>query len=188
MTKRLCIKKMKLLFWLVPIFVLGAYSEVAAGVEGSKLGLNYKAFKDTATIGVSNKVSSSLKAVRDEIKARGITRQNARELGAATLSNPLVRVSEEGSIQTYIYVQKIGPEERTLLEKYEVIIEIVSEKLGIVQAWIPFNRIYEVGQLSFVKRITPPSYGTPRARSVRPQADASKTKGRIWALGFDGRG
>jgi hypothetical protein len=101
------------------------------------------------------------------MEAQGMSRQNARDRNAASLSNPLVKVNEEGSIQTYIHVDTFGAEEKALLEKYEAVIEITNEKLGIVQAWIPFDRINEVAQLSFVKRITPPGYGMPQTGKVK---------------------
>ena len=104
------------------------------------------------------KVSANLRVVIAEMTAHGITRQNASTSGASDFSNPLVRVDAQGNIQTYIYVDTVENENRTLLESYEVAVEIVNEKLNIYQAWIPFNRIMEVAQLSFVKRITPPSY------------------------------
>jgi len=118
--------------------------------------------KDLASSPGSEKVSSSVRAMIAEMETRGITTQNAKELGASALSNPLVRVNEEGSIQTYIHVHTFGADEKAQLATYEVIIEIVNEKLGIIQAWIPFNKICEVARLPFVKRITPPSYGIPR--------------------------
>lgn len=106
----------------------------------------------------SEKVSANLRAVIAEMKAHGITRQNASTRSASDFSNPLVRVDAQGNIQTYIYVDAVAPENRILLESYEVIIEIVNEKLNIYQAWIPFNKLEKVARLSFVKRITPPSY------------------------------
>ena len=119
----------------------------------------------------SYKISPSIRTILAEMEARNMTRQNARELGASSLSNRLVRVNEEGSIQTYIHVLTFGPEERAQLESNEVIIEIVNEKLRIIQAWIPFNRIYEIARLPFVKRIKAPSYATPRVGSVTTEGD-----------------
>lgn len=114
--------------------------------------------QDTFSSPGSDKVSANLRAVIAEMMANGITRQNASTLGASGFSNPLVRVDAQGNIQTYIYVDAVGTENRDLLESYEVAVEIVNERLNIFQAWIPFNRIMEVAQLPFVKRVTPPSY------------------------------
>jgi len=124
----------------------------------------------------------------NKMEERGITRQNARELGASTLSNPLVRVSEDGSIHAYIHVHTFGAEEEALLEQYGAVIEITNEKLGIIQAWIPSDRIYEVAQLPFVRQITPPSYGTLRTGSVTTEGDAILNADQLRAQGFDGSG
>ena len=190
MTKRPCITRMMLVFWFVPIFLLGALSlsDEASGQRVQKLLLDYKARKDAGTIPGSGKVSASLRAVMEEMVARGMTRQNARELGASALSNPLVRVNEEGSIQTYIHVHTFGAEEKALLETYGVTIEITNEELGIIQAWVPFDRIDEVAELPFVTRVTPPNYGTPWVGSVTTEGDAILRADELRSLGFDGSG
>ena len=107
------------------------------------------------------KLSSNLKTMIAKMEALGMTKENVSESGSSSLSTPLVKVNDEGSIQTYVHVRSFGVEEKTLLEAQDVVIEIANEKLGIIQAWIPFYRIYEVAELPFVKRITPPSYGNP---------------------------
>jgi hypothetical protein len=111
-----------------------------------------------------NKVSSTLRTVVDAMVVRGITRQNAKELRASTFSNQLVQVSDQGNVQTYIYVSDFRSDNIELLKSYEVIVEIVNEQLKVIQGWIPFNRIYDVAQLPFITRITPPSYGIPQQR------------------------
>jgi hypothetical protein len=126
-----------------------------------------KAYEKAAPSPISKNVSSSLTLIVEKMKALGITKENAKELGASSLSTPLVRVNDEGSIQTYVYVRTFGAEEKALLEARDVVIEITNEKLGIIQTWIPFDKIYEVAELPFVKRITPPSYATPRVGSVK---------------------
>jgi hypothetical protein len=138
---------------------------------------------------VAYKVSFSLRIVIDEMAGRGMTRQNAKELGACALSNRLVRVNEEGSIQTYVHVHSFGAEQKALLESYEAVIEIANEELGVIQAWIPFDKIYEVAELPFVKRITPPRYGAPRTGSVTTEGDTILNADELRALkGFDGSG
>jgi subtilisin family serine protease len=94
-----------------------------------------------------------------------------QELDPTTLSNPFVKINEKGSIQTYIHVYTFGGEERALLESYEVAIEVFNEKHKIIQAWIPFDKIYQVAQLSFVKKITSPDYAIPWVGSVTTEGD-----------------
>ena len=162
MTKQPSIAGITLRFWFMALFLLFALPDVTLGLNMDKMLANSEILGDQGTTPASHKVSSSLRAVMGEMAARGITRQNARVRGASALSSRLVKVNEEGTIQTYIHVYPIGETEKAVLETYEVAIEIINEELGIIQAWIPFDRIDLVAQLPFVKRITPPSYATPR--------------------------
>ena len=111
-----------------------------------------------------NKVSSTLRTVIDAMAAKGITRQNAKEFRTSAFSNTLVKVDDQGNIQTYIYVDSFQPGNMDLLKSHEVIVEIVNENLKIIQGWIPFNRIYDVAQLPFVTSITRPSYGITQGK------------------------
>ncbi|MBW2579674.1 MAG: hypothetical protein JRD00_01745, partial [Deltaproteobacteria bacterium] len=130
MTRRPCIGKIVLLFASIAILLPHMVSDVTAGqASGIRLG-EYKALKEAGSIAGAGKIRSSLRAVMNKMEARGITRQNARELGASTLSNPLVRVSDDGSIHAYIHVHTFGVEEEALLEQYGAVIEITNEKLG----------------------------------------------------------
>lgn len=133
----------------------------------------------------SDKVSAHIRAVINEMEKRGITRQNARELGASSFSNPLVQVNEEGDIQTYIYVSTLGKEEKALLENYEVTIEIANKEFGIIQAWIPFSRIEEVARFPFVRRIAPPGYGTLREGNVKKEGSPILTTDEMQEPGLD---
>jgi hypothetical protein len=114
----------------------------------------------------SKKVGSGLRAMIEKMEALGITIENAKELKASSLSTALVKVNNEGKIQTYVYVRTFGIDEKSLLEARDVIIEITNAELGIIQAWIPFDKVFEIAELSFVERITPPNYGTQRVGAV----------------------
>ena len=149
-------------------YAAGGTSQRSADVPKKEIsGLDTNAYEKAVPSPISKKVSSSLRVVIDKMETLGITKDNATELGASSLSTTLVRVNDEGNIQTYVYVLTFGVDEKAHLEARDVLIEITNEKLGIIQAWIPYNRIEEVAQLPFVKRITPPSYGTPRVGSVK---------------------
>ena len=179
--------RIKVLFKFIPLLLLLAQPGVITGEE-VPLQRAHEELMSYDIIPASNNVNIHLRAVTTEMEVRGITRQNARELGASSLSNPLVQVSEEGRIQTYIHVSSFGEAEKALLEPYEVSIEIANEELGIIQAWVPFARIEEVARLPFVRQITPPSYGTLRKGSVTTEGDAILNADDLRALGFDGTG
>ena len=179
-----------LLLGLVPFLILATMIDVRAGGDSTWPQFDYEKSKEKQrTTPGYNKVSSTINKVVNQMNVRGITRQNVKELDASTLSNPLVKVNEKGSIQTYIHVYTFGDEERALLESYEVAIEIVNEKHKIIQAWIPFDKLYQVAQLSFVKKITPPDYGYPRMGSVTTEGDVIHRASELRiAEGLDGTG
>ena len=145
-----------------------ASSQKSADVPKKEVSvLDTKGHEKAVTSSISEKVSSSLRAMIEKMESLGITTENANELKASSLSTPIVRVNVHSSIQTYVYVTTFGVDEKALLEERDMVIEIINEKLGIIQAWIPYNKIDEVAQFPFVKRITAPSYGTPRVGSVK---------------------
>jgi len=129
-------------------------------------GLSDRSWSDKAPLGqrnpktraegvqASEKVSATLRSVIAHIDAYGV----------ASVAHPLVRVDQQGRLHSYIYVDAWGQREAQQLRDDAVIVERHQADLGIVQAWIPFDRVMQVAQLDFVKRITPPSYA-----SLHPQ-------------------
>jgi hypothetical protein len=188
MTKRFCLFRIFLFFGLMTFSILSVLQNVQAGQRIEKSFPNLKSLKDRSASPGSHKVSSSLRTMMEKVSAGDITRQDARGLSDGILSNLLVRVNEGGNVQTYIHLDTIGSEERGIIEAYDVKVEITNEKLGIIQAWIPFDRIDQVAELPFVKRITPPSYGTPRVGSETTEGDSILRADELRALGFDGSG
>ncbi|MGQ4809288.1 hypothetical protein NKDENANG_02703 [Candidatus Entotheonellaceae bacterium PAL068K] len=178
------------LIWPMSVLLLSCVLLEATEGQHGTAQRDYEAItgKQVGTPPDASKVSGRLRAVMNEMQARGISRQNARELGAAALSQALVRVNEAGHIETYIYVATFGDAETEQLKAHEVSIALINEELGIIQAWIAFDRIDAVAQLPFVRRITAPSYGTPRVGSVTTEGDAILGAGALRAGGLDGRG
>lgn len=155
--------------------------------------INTQAFADQALPATvekkDSKISSRIMLTVTKMKSLGMTKENASALHALSLSNPLVKVDESGNIQAYIYVQDTNKESISEIESIGVKIEIVSTKYNIIQGWIPFDKVEEVANLSFVKKITPPSYGRPRTGSVNSEGDAVIQSNIVRSdLGFDGSG
>ena len=134
------------------------------------------------------KISSPLRSVLSKITTRGITRATARTMNAASLTNPLVRLKTDGRIQVYVHLKPFGEAQLNALRALEVEIEIGNQELAIVQGWVPFDRIEDIAALSYVTRVTAPSYGRPRAGSVTTEGDAIHKADQVRALGFDGTG
>ena len=136
MTRRQYIAKIVLFFAFIPILLPHMVPNVTAGQASGSLLAEYRELKEAGNIAGASKVRSSLRAVMNKMEARSVARNAVGKFDATTLSNPLVKVNDEGSIQAYIHVDTYGDEEEDLLEKHEALIEITNEKLGIIQAWI----------------------------------------------------
>ena len=184
---RLAIKK--LLVLLIPVFVLVTVSAAAAGEnKQNRRVYRWGEKKYLHEILNSRKVSPIVRAVKENIEDRSITARSERGLNYSALSNPLVKVDEDGNIHTYIRVHSFGAAERAQLEAYDAEIETVNEQHGIVQAWIPFEVVDQVAQLTFVKLISPPGYRVTRIGSVTTEGDVVLKADQVRALGFDGSG
>jgi len=179
----------KLLTLLIPIFVLVTVSPASAGENEENRRVYRRGGKRYLhDILNSSKVSPLVRALKENMEDRGITAKSARDFGVSALSNPLVKVDEDGNVHTYIRVFTFGSKERAQLEAYDTNIEIVNEEHGIIQAWIPFGMVDEVSQLPFVKLITPPGYRVTRIGSVTTEGDVVLNADQVRALGFDGTG
>ncbi len=118
------------------------------------------------------KVGPSVMGAITGLEARGITRANAQAQNAEALSTPFVHVRNDGAIQVYFYLSRVGPAELSALAGYEAEVEVALEQEGLVQAWIPFDRIEEVADLPFVERVGRPHYAHIRKGSVTTEGDA----------------
>jgi subtilisin family serine protease len=179
----------KILSLLILVFLLGTISDVTAGTsKKNRKVLRSGEEKYLHEALHSNKISPLVRGVKKNMEDRGITAKSARAFGVSALSNPLVKVDEDGNIHTYIRVLASEDAERSRLDSYGVSIETVNEEHGIIQAWIPFDMVDEVAQLPFVRLITPPGYRVTRIGSVTTEGDAILKADQVRALGFDGTG
>jgi len=134
-------------------------------------------------------ISSLIMKRISKMQSLGITRENVESVYPTSISDPLVKVDKSGNIQTYIYMENMDQENISKLESMDVKIEIVNSKFNLIQAWVPFDKVEEVASLSFVRKITPPSYGILRTGSVNSEGDMVMGSDDVRnMLGFDGTG
>jgi hypothetical protein len=105
------------------------------------------------------KVSPSIKAAIATMMSQGISRECANGQGVSLFSGSVVKVDRQCNIQTYIRIKSFGLEEKSALETNGVLIEIYNQKMNFLQAWIPFDRVFDTARLPFVTEIAPPGYG-----------------------------
>ena len=132
------------------------------------------------------KINKSIEAVMIAIETQGITPENALAKNISTLSTPLVHIDAAGRIHIYIHMFSLGEVELAELLEFEIDIEISNKDFAIVQGWAPFNRIDEIAALSFVRLVTPPSYGATRTGSVSTEGDSILKADQVRQLGIDG--
>jgi hypothetical protein len=92
----------------------------------------------------------------------GVTAGNVTARHAESYSTPLVRVDAAGRVHTVILVTTVDAQVESALSAQQVIIERVEARQGLVQAWIPFDRLDTVAALPFVRYLRPPSYASRR--------------------------
>jgi subtilisin family serine protease len=166
------------------VVVLFGSSIVRAEPLATKLSM------DSELKGKGNpKISSLITSILEKMKSMGVTRSNVQDTKPQTLSTPFIKVDGSGDIQVYIYVNEVNDENLAQLKALGVRIEITNAKYKIIQGWVPFDKIEEVANLSFVKKITPPSYGQTQTGSVNTEGDAILGSDEVRdTLGFDGTG
>ncbi|MCC6712331.1 MAG: S8 family serine peptidase [Candidatus Dadabacteria bacterium] len=120
--------------------------------------------------GKDSSVSPLLRAAAERL---GDGTVSARQLGAGEdLLSSLVKVNGEGKVEVYVYFSKIGESGLEDLYGLGFDTEIVNEKLGIAQGWLPPGNLERAAALGFVDKITEPVYGHTRAGSVTSEGDA----------------
>ncbi|MEM4409983.1 MAG: S8 family serine peptidase [Candidatus Caldarchaeum sp.] len=117
------------------------------------------------------KVSGTIATVIEELATSGEPRSSTSSLRLKSMSNSVVRVSDDGYIHAYIQATTLSEEALKTLKGLGVRFELVNDELGLVQGWIPLYRVEEVAGLDFIRSIKPPSYAYPRAGSLTTLGD-----------------
>jgi subtilisin family serine protease len=193
-------KKLGLLF--LPVFVLViwnlAYYDVFGEDYGS--GISRDSTNESLNNQSSDKVDYFIRKKLKQMTSKGSELQGEAKSTAPLSSNSITPTDSEDKIQVYIRVHSLGPDVKSILESYGSIVEIINEKLKTIQAWIPQNQLYEIAQLSFVKRISEPAHGvfrnskkspayrSPLSGGVTTQGDAILRADELRALGYNGSG
>ena len=120
----------------------------------------------------STKLNSNLKRIINEISEMAVTRENAQSTPLSDLSNPIIKVDDDGRIEVFIYCNEISDGNLELLLDQGLMVEAVNEDLKIIQGWIPYDKLENAAEMEFVVKLTPPSYAHTRVGSVTTEGDA----------------
>ncbi|MDH3598454.1 MAG: hypothetical protein OEU26_02305, partial [Candidatus Tectomicrobia bacterium] len=136
----------------------------------------------------TDRISSVLLAVQDQMVAQLQALPSGQRLDYTALSNPLVKVDAAARLHAYLYVYQLGEAEQAELRRHGVAIEIANDEFGIVQGWIPMQRLEPVAALGFVRRVTAPTYATLNRGTVTTEGDIVLMADVLRQIGFDGSG
>src|SRR5262245_10226782 len=144
----------------------------------------------------SAKISPHLRIMAQELRARGITKSNARSRGASALSTSLVRIDDSAALHAYIHVDFLNSTVLTQLGNLGLRLEIADTEVKIAQVWIPYEQLDATAALPFVRRITVPSFGVSHLapcasnpnQTCVTEGDTIHGADALRALGFDGSG
>jgi len=137
----------------------------------------------------SAKLNSSLKVISNKISNMIVTRGDAESTKLSSLSNPLIKIDDNGNVQVYLYCNEVSDSNLEELLSIGLIVEEVNEDLKLIQGWLPYENLEEAAEAGFVIKVTPPSYAHTRAGSLTTQGDAVLGSDDVRnILGFDGTG
>src|SRR5262245_35156066 len=126
-----------------------------------------------ATGDASTKIVSRLRALITDLRAEGITRENAAVLDTARrFSSETLKVDDLARVQVYVDVSDTSEPALSRLRQHGLDLEIVNRDFTIVQGWIPIENLEGLAAESVVLKIRPASYGRQRTGSVTSEGDA----------------
>ena len=105
----------------------------------------------------TRKVDSSIREVVARITSDGPSSDPTQYSSASG-----VQVDDQGRIHCYIALDPLEGELVDSLRGLSVTVEREEPTLSLVQAWVPFDLVQQLSELSFVRRIRPPDYPAPR--------------------------
>jgi len=107
----------------------------------------------------------------DEAELAELVFEDAREAAGSDDWVRLIWVNDDIHVHVYVHLDGVHKEALYALRNHGFRLELVNEEHDIVQGWLPIDRLSDLAELDEVRRITPPSYATPRVGSVTSEGD-----------------
>jgi hypothetical protein len=126
------------------------------------LAISQGAREQLARAPAAHKIASPVQRVVQRMRQDGVTVHNVTARHPERYSTSLVRVDTAGRVHTVILVTMFDAQVESTLSAQQVAIERVEPQAGLVQGWIPFDRLETVAALPFVRFLRAPSYAARR--------------------------
>jgi len=132
---------------------------------------SFKSMKSKGLNG-SPKLNSSLKGIINEMSEMVVTRGDNQSTSFSDLSNPLLKVDNNGNVEVFLYCNEVSDGNLEQLLDLGLIVEDLNEEHKIIQGWMPYENLEAAAEMGFVVKVTPPSYAHIRVGSVTTQGHA----------------
>ncbi|GJM15465.1 MAG: hypothetical protein DHS20C13_07920 [Thermodesulfobacteriota bacterium] len=137
----------------------------------------------------SSKLNSKLKGVMNELSEMAVTRGGDQSLKLSELSNPMLKIDDNGNVEVFLYCNEVSDENLQQLLSLGLVLEDMNEEHKLVQGWLPYEHLERAAEMGFVAKVTPPSYAHIRAGSVNTEGQGPiNSDDARNLLGADGRG
>jgi subtilisin family serine protease len=123
-----------------------------------------------AAAGAARKLAPRLRALLDAFRAEWAAR-GAAAAGAAVQrrSSTTLKVDGAGRVQVYVHVADTTPATLAAVRQQGLDLELTNADFGILQGWVPAERLEALAAEAAVLRVRVPGYGRPRAGSVQSE-------------------
>lgn len=176
------------IWWCVAGLTVAAtearFPEHIAATVGLSQPVPPQTFRFTQAPGVPLKLHWHLRALLHETVKLGSAGAAGIGPRLSALSNRLRRVKDDGTVQVYIEITSTGAGELAVLQANGAVVELTHEKLQVVQAWVPVDRLERLADLPFVRAVRTPDYGLPRVGRVTTEGDAILRANELRARGL----
>ena len=157
--------KLSLAFFIITLTILCPLLSIDSSADQS-----FKSIKSKGLSG-SAKLNSNLKGIINEMSEMVVTRGDNQSFNLSDLSNPLIKVDDDGNVEVFLYCNEVSDENLEQLLDLGLIVEDLNEEHKIIQGWMPYENLEQAAEMGFVVKVTPPSYAHTRVGSVTTEGD-----------------
>jgi Subtilase family len=119
--------------------------------------------------GQPSKIADSVQQVLQKLDATTRAAADAA-VDLSAVSNPLVRVDHAGKIELVFHAAgPVGDADVKALQALGAdIVTVLTSPAGMIQAWVPYQKVEAAAALPWVVAVTPPGYGDHNTHPLNP--------------------
>lgn len=149
---------------------------------------NLSEYKSKEFIG-SAKLNPNLKTTINKISEMASTRSIGQSMNLSSLSNPLVKIDDDGNVEVFLYCNEVSNDNLDTLFSLGLILEDFNDEHMLVHGWLPYENLDAAAEMGFVVKVKPPDYAHTRVGSVTTEGDSVLGSDDVRnVLGIDGTG